>query len=565
MNEILAIISKNKNSEIQEFSLKAFQIFKEKFANITDEINDDTYRIIVASKTHLTCHIHKIAGHITCIGGYLLNEPSEAEINNYKPECFHGKFVFIDINTDSNQILIYNDALGHFPVFYVETESFFCISSDLTFLLYLSGINKTLEPQHVADYFFWGSTLPGTTFFKNINLLPPASKLVFEKTYNYTLTEYKPETCNYNFKNIHESAETINIVLGDVIKAYYDYYGKISFSLTGGLDTRLIAGYTKDLGNIDFFSIRSPIIPDNINSDITIAKEVAKFLKLPHNIISNLYFPYPLDFNPDYFKYKTQLNSPPIGTGLFASEIFRLQALDILHPYLVKQFIKIRGKELPFIKLSFNGFPELKYFLKRLDKSSFDFSLITMNHFDLKLFKSRVNKKKKYYSNLINTSHVDVFSSWLSRSYYSNYYGGSRAGNFNHTGFFSNFLMPFVDQKFLNVLSSIPLNFFGIHNNSLYVEIYKTYFKQLLKIPTNSSIPQENTNVFNVIQSEINPLNHKVNNDILLLNKYKRTSGLFDLDVFDKTSLLKSMRNSKKIKESFIDFSVWIDYVNSIV
>jgi len=69
MNEILAIFSKNKRSNLAEFSENAFQKLREKLTEMTNEISDTFYRVIVAPITQGHYPINKFDEHTTGLKG----------------------------------------------------------------------------------------------------------------------------------------------------------------------------------------------------------------------------------------------------------------------------------------------------------------------------------------------------------------------------------------------------------------------------------------------------------------------------------------------------------------
>lgn len=555
MNEIAGIYFKTAKPPETMFSDKAFDWFRGQYSGFSSEISEENLKIIVASKSHLQHKPRFWQQHITAFGGYLLNQPDNGELNNYDPALFHGKFLFVHINRKTGITKLYNDMLGHFPVYYYENHDCFYFSSNLNFLLKLD-IDKTLSLQHIADYFFWGSTLPGTTFFEKINLLPPASKLILRRNRSVKFSSYKIQTNRYKFKNAGEAAEELNYVLKEVVGAYYSYYDQLSFTLTGGLDTRFMASFVQPGWNAEFVTMTDKNVADKENNDIIIAKRLSEVLEIPHRIVDNEFYPRPKEFNATYFsKNKIPLGYNPVVTGIFASEIFKLQAQAIIHPFML-QFSALGLPER--YSFFYNSYPMP---CSRTDnETEIPFLSLLSNDFNSKLFIERIMSNKKIIQKKFNKAPVPVISNIVTRSYFSNFYGGHTAGNFSHYDLFSNLLMPFVDQKVLEVAAFIPFSMLGTHGDSVYSYIFGEKNKLLGKIPTNTALSPVISNVFLKFEDGKNPIYFIQKSEFEKID-FECLKNTFGASVFDEKKLRDMSNQHLWIKTCLYDFLVWFEYV----
>ncbi|MDD4236136.1 MAG: hypothetical protein PHF99_08990 [Bacteroidales bacterium] len=554
MNEIAGIFFKTDELNLTNFSAKAVQFFKEKFAGLTAEYLEDNIILLSASKTNKKREIQEYNEHITALGGYLLNEPEATNLNKYEPGLFHGKFLFLHINKIERITKIYNDMLGHFPVFYYENHDLFCFSSDLSFLLSLD-IDKTISKQHIADYFFWGSTLPGTTFFEKIKLLPPASEIVIDKN-TVKFNNYTVENKSYDFKNINEAAETLTEVMRSVIKSYYDYYGKLNFTLTGGLDTRYIASLIDPDWDVEFVTVADRYVNDDENNDIIIAKEIAELLGIKHIIFNNDIYPKLNRYDIEYFyKKNLPIENRSLILGVFGSEILKMQAFLLVNPFLSK---KIGFVDNDFCLL----YPEYPTFKNAIfNKKKIPFLSLLKNNIKSD-FKER---SVSYFREIIVTSKINKLApivDIIARSYFSNFYGGHKSGNMQHHQLFSSFIMPFVDSEVLDVLSSFPMNYFGKEDGTIYSYLFSVLYPKLGQIPTNSDYLTVNSKIFAKSEKGINPLDNYVSEMSNLKDANEISFEYLD-DVFISTRFLNYVKKSRWFNTAAYDFGVWIKYVNS--
>jgi len=556
MNEILGIYFKKELS--QQITQKAFKNFEKDYPKLCYYYSSH-FQVLLGSKTHLKSFITEGQKFVSCFGGYILNNKSISLINIDDIAMLHGKFLFVKYNKLDHELNLYSDILGNFPVYYISNDKYFAFSSNLKYLLQLKDIDKTLNPQYVYDYFYWGTTLPYHTFFENINLLPPFTNVQIGKNNIEKHTARSNQSKTNQFHSIDESVSNLLEALDSLINSYHAYYGKLNFTMTGGLDTRILGSFNKATWHSKFITVHHSNLSESENSDIQIAKKVAKLLQVPHETIYNSFFPIPELFSQNYFKdVKFKSDFYPVITGIFGSELLKLQAFDILKRNLSLLSIKNHYKHYDTNLLPSDLTPQLNTFLKN---NAFNFKKMIKTKSQFKNFNERKKQTINDFEKDIATNPLKTIFKWVANSYYSTYYGGSRAGNFNHYELFSIFLIPFADQKIIDVLSKIPCKFYGIHYNSIISYIYRSKLKYLTSIDTNTSLVESYDKLFKQDTYYRNPIYYRSNNDQELFEYYKNYSRIYDLEIFNNDMLRQNMNQFNNIRNSFIDFSVWLDFV----
>lgn len=553
MNEIFGIYKKKQNENYDDFGYSAFSLFKQQYGDSVSELRHEGLHIVVASKTQLQKPIQQYGDHITALGGYLLNEPDQKNIEIYNPSDFHGKFLWIHAHKKTQKIYLFNDTLGHFPVYYYEDGIHFCFASDIHFLLHLD-IDFKLSEQHIADYFLWGTTLPETTFFEKIRLLPPASKLILEKRTSVRIKQYKTPKSHYKINSAEEAAEALDEVMKKVMRTYYNYYKKISLTLTGGLDTRYIASFVEPEWNVEFLTLANGKIEEENNNEIILAKRIARLLNKEHKTVISDLFPRPSNFDATYFTRRNHMNGEtPVVIGVFGSELLKLQAGSLIHPALPFNVIKT--------------FFETDFFYKTYptpsnhsaNENEIPLIPIFSKEFDVKTFLNRTNLFKKELKRSAKKHSFATITDIITRSYYSNFYGGHLSGNFNHYDLFSRYLTPFIDQFVIDTLAAIPKDFLGTHNNSVYASIFKNK-KALVEIPINSTKTKADSNIFNYTTIGQNPLDSFLNTVEIIKPIYSNNIQALQM-VFKPTELTALSKQHLWFNTCIFDFSVWHRYI----
>jgi asparagine synthase (glutamine-hydrolysing) len=211
-----------------------------------------------------------------------LYQESERKFLNHLNGWFCG--VAVDLNRGS--VTLFNDRYGMNRVYFHEGEEEFIFASEAKALLRIRPVLRAIEPGALAEYLRFNCVMGNKTLFRGISLLPGASSWAFSQGFapqksayfDFADWEQQPAIKSDDFHQSFE--ETVSRVFPD----YMEGTQKVGFSLTAGLDTRLIfasAGRKeRSLPCYTFGGLWGETI------DIQTARKLAEVCNQPHVVIS---------------------------------------------------------------------------------------------------------------------------------------------------------------------------------------------------------------------------------------------------------------------------------------
>jgi len=150
---------------------------------------------------------------------------------------------------DGGKLIIAADRLGSKNLLYTTKSDGILYSSEIKAILADKSIETTLNHEAIAEFFTFSFPLDNKTFFEGIKLLPPASilichqdKMLIKRYWDFKFDRKKQKdftTLIKEFEKIMEKAVEIRMADKD----------KIGIFLSGGLDSRLIAGFAKRIAD----------------------------------------------------------------------------------------------------------------------------------------------------------------------------------------------------------------------------------------------------------------------------------------------------------------------------
>lgn len=153
----------------------------------------------------------------------------------------NGSFVIIICDLKEKTLLIVNDRYGLRPHYYAVNDGKLLFAPEVKAILQDKTFKKEMNDEAVADFFAFGEILGDKTFFKGIEVLPPASIFTYKNNGEISIRQY----WNFNYKPDYNKSE--DDFVDDVVKTFKkaveirmedDY--RYSVSLSGGLDSRSI-------------------------------------------------------------------------------------------------------------------------------------------------------------------------------------------------------------------------------------------------------------------------------------------------------------------------------------
>lgn len=151
---------------------------------------------------------------------------------------------------DKENLIIANDRLGSKNLFYAVDLNRILYSSEIKAILADKLIIPELNYETIAEFFLFSYPLENKTYFEGIKLLPPASILVShkDKTDKIQVKKYwnfKFNRKNYKNLNLNSLVKEFNTIMEKAVEIRMVDKDKIGIFLSGGLDSRLIAGFAK--------------------------------------------------------------------------------------------------------------------------------------------------------------------------------------------------------------------------------------------------------------------------------------------------------------------------------
>jgi len=155
----------------------------------------------------------------------------------------NGSFVIVIYDAKKQRIIVVNDRHGLRPFYYAQNGQKYLFASEVKAILQDKTFKKKINHAAVADFFAFERILGDKTFFKGINVLPPASILVWS---NGKLS--KKQYWDFEFKQEYSHADTEEYYVKNLVRIFRKAVrrrmkGKHRFGvfLSGGLDSRSIA------------------------------------------------------------------------------------------------------------------------------------------------------------------------------------------------------------------------------------------------------------------------------------------------------------------------------------
>ena len=155
----------------------------------------------------------------------------------------NGIFAFAVWDTNNKKLFIVRDHFGVKPLYYCFINHNFVFASEIKAILKFPGIEASLDEQGVCELFGIGPAhTAGTTAFKNIYELKPASMLIF-KDDEIHISKYWKLKSKVHTDNLDKTCDTVKELLEDSIKRQLVSDVPLCTFLSGGLDSSIITLY----------------------------------------------------------------------------------------------------------------------------------------------------------------------------------------------------------------------------------------------------------------------------------------------------------------------------------
>jgi len=234
------------------------------------------------------------------------SESKDHTLNAFRNICEHwplsenitGSFSSLVIDKNTDELVLCNDLIGIYPLYYLKNEDSFYVSNSIILLGILSGcefdeagiVQRCLGPEF--------SNFGSRTILKNCKRMLPGEWIKFNNKGIKLLTKYD----NSLYQNISKPDQKNDLhkdywnALKNEIKHCVNNSPEVNIALSGGMDSRIVLGAIPDNKRISSFTFGG-----RENYETKIAARLAKIKKANFQNYSQpeLYFP-PVDVLKKY-------------------------------------------------------------------------------------------------------------------------------------------------------------------------------------------------------------------------------------------------------------------------
>jgi asparagine synthase (glutamine-hydrolysing) len=153
----------------------------------------------------------------------------------------NGSFIVVIWDEIAQKLLIINDRYGLRPLYYTEHNGYLLFGSEVKAILQDETLKRIVDDRSVADFFSFGYILGDKTFFRGIELLPPASLLTYNGGH-ISIEHYWDFNFNESYGDYPEEyySEKLSKLLLQAVERQMNGNHKVGVPLSGGIDSRTI-------------------------------------------------------------------------------------------------------------------------------------------------------------------------------------------------------------------------------------------------------------------------------------------------------------------------------------
>jgi asparagine synthase (glutamine-hydrolysing) len=196
--------------------------------------------------------------------------------------CFNGFFSAIIYNQYTG-ISIWGDLLGVFPIYYYSSKDFLLAGSSPELFRNYPGFKIELNPGGLVSILLTMHIFDGHTLLKDVKRLGAGNILVWKSGKEaQEHSQYKIQMSSKNFSlPFSAHVDILHDKIEETIARHTSCSNKYSIFLSGGLDSRILAGYL-DKRNLEMSALT---FGDSDDIEMRCASAVAKQLGIRQNVI----------------------------------------------------------------------------------------------------------------------------------------------------------------------------------------------------------------------------------------------------------------------------------------
>jgi asparagine synthase (glutamine-hydrolysing) len=202
------------------------------------------------------------------------------------PAGLNGRFHGLLTDRNRGIALLFNDRYGMHRIYYHESKDAFYFAAEAKAILAVRPECRILDPRGLGEFVACGSVLENRTLFEGIQVLPPASAWEFRNGSVAQKNSYfRPQEWEDQEKLDPESYyQELRHIFTRNLPRYFNGPERIAFSLTGGLDTRMIlASQRFQPRSLPCYTFGSMF---HENRDVRVGRRVANACEQSHQVIT---------------------------------------------------------------------------------------------------------------------------------------------------------------------------------------------------------------------------------------------------------------------------------------
>jgi asparagine synthase (glutamine-hydrolysing) len=214
----------------------------------------------------------------TLLRGYRRKGPSFVRELN-------GLFSGVLLDTNTRRTVLFVDRYASERIYFYCADDVTYFASEAKALLAVLPELREFDPEGVADFLAFGSCLGTKTLFKGISRLPGSSLWIFNSGGTETRQTYfdPAEWENLELLTVKEFESAFMETARSVMPRYASANMKIGFSITGGLDTRMIAAcLPEEVSDLICYTYGAA---SGDTLDVRIGREIATLLGISHRTL----------------------------------------------------------------------------------------------------------------------------------------------------------------------------------------------------------------------------------------------------------------------------------------
>jgi len=202
------------------------------------------------------------------------------------PAGLNGRFHALLTDRRQGTATLFNDRYGMHRIYYHESKDAFYFAAEAKAILAVCPECRGLHPQGLGEFVACSSVLENRSLFEGIQVLPPASAWEFRNgSVAQKISYFRPQEWEEQEKLDPEAYyQELRHVFTRNLPRYFDGHERVAFSLTGGLDTRMILASGRfQPGSLPCYTFSSMF---RENQDARVSRRVAEACGQPHQLIT---------------------------------------------------------------------------------------------------------------------------------------------------------------------------------------------------------------------------------------------------------------------------------------